>query len=346
MINYVEVINHSGESLRCYLENPDYSGFSITNIDGLGPGKATLGVHDVATLDGGIFRAAKLPSRNIVIDYIFHDYYGGRWVVPPGGGTPRWIERHRSMEDARNEFYKYFIVKKPVTLIFSTDRHTYKIFGYVESNEPEIFSDMEGAQVSIICPNPYFRLADEGVDESGNISETVFDQGGSFEFPWRNPIGERTIKFSDRDDIHKSVITNINYPGDVDTGVIFHVYVTGHLDYQYLDFEYYGETDEELKTLMRFRNDLYNSMNGGGDHFENGLTDGDELVISTVPGDKYVIVIHNNIPMNAFPCMRLIDDWITMQKGSNVIRVATHPIEPSLPNVYVKMEYPILIAGI
>ena len=346
MIRSVKVTNHSGESLLCYLENPDYSGFSITNIDGLVPGQATMGIHDIPTLDGGVFRTARMPSRNIVIDYIFHDYWGGHWAAPHGGGEPVWIEYHRTMEEARREFYKYFIVKKPVTLEIETDLHTYKIQGYVESNEPEIFSDMEGAQVSIICPKPYFHLADEGLDENGNMVIPAFYSGGSFEFVWYNPIGLKEIIFNDIGDIETSSVTSINYEGDVDTGVIFHAYVTGHIDYHYLDFTLYTPDEMESVTTMRFRNDIFNNLNGGGDHFENGLTTGDELIISTVPGDKYVIVMRTNVPINAFICLQLMNDWITIQKGRNPIEVATHAIAPEQPNVYVKFEYPILIAGI
>lgn len=340
MINAVTVISHSGETLRCELADPERTGFAITNIDGIVPGKSNVNVKDIATLDGGYFQNARLPSRNIVIDYIFLDLYMTQ-AAPAGGGDSVWLEHYRTIEQARQEFYHYYVVKKPVTLLFETDQHKYTIRGYVESNEPNIFSDMEGAQVSIICPNPYFHLADEGLDENGNMSVSIFQQDGLFSFPFSNPNYRRTIQFgmitgTDADTAY------VYYDGDIDTGVIFRVNVIGSFDHNIIDFEYRGsDVNDGLLTTVRFNNLAFKNVD---DHI--GLRVGDELVISTVIGDKYAIIKRGATTINVFNYVDIIDDWIRLQKGANIIRtyVPTYPNES--PNIFVTLEYPILCAGV
>ena len=60
------------------------------------------------------------------------------------------------IESARHRAYRYFPVKTEVRLDFLTDERWLSIWGYVESNEVEIFSELEKGLVSIVCPDPYF----------------------------------------------------------------------------------------------------------------------------------------------------------------------------------------------
>lgn len=340
MINAISVINHSGEMLRCELANPELSGFAITNIDGLVPGKANIGVKEIATMDGGYFQNARTSFRNIVLSYVFLEVFGGRWIMPSGGGDPVWFESYRSIEDARLEFYKYFSIKKPITLIIETDRHTYQIDGYVESNEPVIFSQQEGAQVSIICPNPYFHLVDDGINDNGNLSEPVFNQGGSFTFPWSNPRWQRTIQFGNPDEVIRESIAEINYNGTVSTGIIIHIYAIGSISSNVIDIEYYGSSIENsLITTVRFNDMLYRASGGG-------LQAGDELIISTVPGQKYAVIKRSGSTINVFPYVQLFDDWISLQPGNNVFYIKPHATFPEPPNIYVTIEYPVLCLGV
>lgn len=324
MIKAVEVINHSGEIFRVILDNPEESGFALVGMEGITPGKGNINTKEIATLDGGFFQNARLPARNIVLDYVFLDEVDGVY---------------RTIEEARLLFYKYFVIKKPLTLIIETDLHRYQIEGYVESNEPEIFSSMEGAQVSIICPSPYFHLADSSLNENGNASQTIFNQGGSFKFEWSNPRFMYTIQFGNPDDIVREQTTTIYYDGDVDTGIIFHVYLIGDFDRygSYIDFDYYGDSADNARiTFIRFNN--YK--------FEGGLQVGDELVISTIPGQKSAYVKRGAQKINVFSCLDIVDDWFGLQKGPNVIHVNPIVVFPHPPNIYVTMEYPILCAGV
>ena len=130
MIRSVTVINHLGEPLKMELGRPELSGFLIKEITGLGPPKANINSTENSTDDGSVFNSARLDARNIVLTMVLYP-------------TP-------TIEDTRQLSYKYFPIKKPLTLVFETDNRVCEISGYVESNTPDIFSKQESIQVSII----------------------------------------------------------------------------------------------------------------------------------------------------------------------------------------------------
>ena len=340
MIKAVSVTNPAGETLRCILDNPDASGFSIAQITGITPGKATVNIQEIATLDGGMYSNSRMTTRNIVIDYIFHDYWGGRWVRPSSGGPAVYIENRRTIEEARQEFYRYFIVKKPVTIQIETDLRTYEIDGIVESNEPNIFSDMEGAQVSILCPVPYFRWVNEDPFGSSTLSDSVFYPIGLFSFPFSDPVETREIMFGDATGQSEQT-SLIYYDGDVDTGVVFRAKVLNQYDWNYITFDYYGTgNNPSLQTRMQFNNRAYRADNDGV-----GLLPGDELVISTLKGNKYAVIYRGSEVIDAFPYLRVLDDWITFSKGTNHLTVMAGNAQ-SEPFGSITVEYPLLFSGV
>lgn len=164
MINTVKVTNYLGDAITISLANPSSSGFAVSSITGLGPVKANINTTEVATNDGSIYNSARLDPRNIVLDIIF---YGS------------------DIETLRQKTYKYFPIKKQLTLEFETDNRTATINGYVESNEPNIFTRSENTRISIVCPDPYFY----SVTEDNQV--TVFSGiTPEFEFEWENNAQE------------------------------------------------------------------------------------------------------------------------------------------------------------
>lgn len=140
MLKRVVIVNHLGESMEYAIEgfqaddNP--SGLLITSIEGLGPGKATVNTTEIPTSDGGIVNSVRLSGKNIVIKFKFT------------GVT--------SVEEARLLSYRTFPIKKKVTFYIETDNREATIDGYVESNEPVVFSKDCEMQVSILCESAYF----------------------------------------------------------------------------------------------------------------------------------------------------------------------------------------------
>lgn len=159
MIRAVTFTNYLGDSIRLDLARPEESGFIIKSVTGLGPGKANINTTEIATNDGSLFNSSRMPSRNIVISLAY-----------------MWKD---SIEDVRQLSYKYFPIKKKLTMLIETDNRQAEIEGYVESNDPTIFSKDEGSDISIVCPNPFFYSA--GKD---GINTTIFyGVEALFEFP-------------------------------------------------------------------------------------------------------------------------------------------------------------------
>ena len=136
MIKSLKVTNHLGESLVLELMRPEKSGLIVREISGLGPSKATINTSDVATMDGSVYNSSRRENRNIVLDLMMYPF--------------------PTIEDSRLLTYRYFPIKKQVRLEIETDNLNVHTYGYVESNEPDIFSEEESTQISIICPDPNF----------------------------------------------------------------------------------------------------------------------------------------------------------------------------------------------
>lgn len=283
MIKSVTAVNFKGESIKMDLFHPESSGFIIIKIDGIGPGKATVTKNDSKVYDGGTITSARLPSRNIKMEIQF------LWV--------------NSIEDVRHKSYKYFPLKKPITLIFETDTRTVEIEGVVESNEPDIFSSEESTNISIICPDPYFYASGENAR-----SKT--------EFSGINPLFEIPSDIGYSNESLTEALTEIsalyvqsergimNY-GEVDIGVVISIkplaIVKGILTISNVTLGQNMSFDlNKIKTIT-----------------ENDFHLGDELVINTLRGKKSVTLVREGKNYNALSCIDTRTDWIYLTSGEN-----------------------------
>lgn len=276
MIRSVTVTNHNRESLKLDLYYPETSGIIIESIDGMGPPKASINSNEVATIDGGIFTSARMQQRNLVFKLAM--------MFDP------------LVEDSRLRIYKYFPIKKQVTLEFVTDyRHAY-CTGYVESNEPDIFSNHETTQVSIICPDPYFyELAKEEVAFAGVHP--------LFEFPFSNEsLTENLIEFGDIRDDNRAIL---NYKGNVDTGV----FITCHAMSGIVE----NLTIWNADTREHMRIDTNKIMRLTGIQFGQG----DDIEINTKTGEKSIRLLHDGKYYNIISCIEKDADWFQITSGFN-----------------------------
>ena len=164
MIKSVTVTNYLGDSVKLELMRPEKSGFIVESINGLGPSNASINTTEVSTNDGALFNSARLSKRNIVFKLLFMN------------------TDTETIEDIRQKTYKYFPMKKGVTLLIETDNRLVSTTGYVETNEPNIFDSKEGSTISIVCPDPFFYSAGKN-----GTNETVFyGIQAVFEFPFEN----------------------------------------------------------------------------------------------------------------------------------------------------------------
>ena len=143
--------NQAGQSLQI-TQNGDYS---LADISGLTPSKATINYTDIAGSDNSVFNSARMEVRNIVLT-----------VVPEG-----------AIETNRIGLYDVFRIKQLITLRYTSESRDVTIAGYVESIEGSLFSQKQSLQISIICVEPFFKDATTIVEELSQIL-------AMFEFPF------------------------------------------------------------------------------------------------------------------------------------------------------------------
>lgn len=276
MIKSITVTNYLGDSIKLELAKPEKSGFVIRSITGLGPGKANINTSEVSTTDGSLFNSARVPSRNIVISV-----------------TYLWKE---TIEDARQLSYKYFPIKRKVTLLIETDNRIAEIEGYVESNDPDIFSKEEGSDISIVCPSPFFYDA---------YSKRVTSFSGiepAFEFPFSNEsLTQNMLEVSVIRDVSDRIIV---YEGDHEIGITITVRAYGEAG----DITIYNVDTREV---MYIYSSAIESLTG------SGIIEGDEITICTEVGKKSATLLRAGVTTNILNCINKDADWFRLVKGEN-----------------------------
>lgn len=302
MIKSIKVTNPKGESLVLDLFHPEKSGLIVRSISGLGPPKANINSTDLATADGALYSSARASTRNIVFNLQF--------MFAP------------TIEDSRQLTYKYFPLKKLVKIEVETDNRSLETSGYVESNQPDIFSKEETTQISILCLNPFFYDPDPSVTQFATVTPT-------FEFPFSNEsTTENLIEFGT---INLDTRSTIDYVGDVDTGVLITIHALGKVIGPII--VYNVETHESIKI------DLDRIKTLIGREYSNG----DDIIISTVSGDKYVQVLHDGKYTNAISAIEKLADWFQISVGKNIFNFT---VKEGISNIAMTFSYRNAYGGI
>lgn len=300
MIKSVTVTNHLGDSLTIKLGDSAETGFLIKNIDGLGPVKASINTTDIVTGDGSYFNSARVDERNIVFTFILNDA--------------------STIEEARLLAYKMFPVKRNINLLLETDIRNVKIEGYVESNSPDIFSKQETVQVSVICPDPFFRSTEDSLVTFDGIESL-------FEFPFSNEGEEDEIVLGE---IEQTKLRSILYKGDEDTGIVFSLHALGEVSQIAI---YNVETRQAIK----IDTDLLMRLTG------QKISAGDDIIINTNKGSKSVTLIRAGENYNIFNCINRDADWLTLSQGINTF---AYTAKSGTENLLMEMDYYLRYGGI
>jgi hypothetical protein len=288
MIYSVNVLNPSNDELILELTNPEKSGIQVRHIDGIGPTKSNINIYDVPSIDGGLFNSARTQARQIVLKL------GFEWLKLGDHTTPL-------IEDARHLSYKFFPLKRKIRLEFITDYRTLYIDGYVESNEPDIFSKDETTTVSVMCPDPNFYASDT---QYGLIN---YPNQNKFEFPFSNESLDRNlIEFSTTNGTSGC---SIDYEGDNTTGVTLELYFDQ--DYpagQNISVSFINNIESTIIDInpSRIIKTTYHD-----------ILKGDRLIINGKPGNKGVIYKRRHYEFNTFSAITLRDKWPVLESGEN-----------------------------
>lgn len=304
MIKSVTITNHLDESIKLDLFNPEESGFIIKNIEGLGPVKANINFKELATNDGSIDNSARLSSRNIVMSLQFME-------------SP-------TIEETRLKSYKYFPIKRNVKFLIETDNRICETIGRVETNVPTIFSNAEGCQISILCPNPYFYSA----GENGTNQTIFYGTEPLFEFPFSNEsLTEDLIEFGS---IENRTEGTIYYDGDTEIGITIQIHAVGEAEGLVI---YNTKTRE----IMRINDDKLKSLMG------SGIQAGDEITITTSRGEKGIYMLRSGVTTNILNSLEKPIKWFQLSKGDNTF---AYTASAGLTNLQFRIENKVIYEGV
>lgn len=284
MIKGIVVTNHNNDSLELDLFRPELSGIIIDNIEGMGPPHATINSNEVATIDGGIFASARMTQRNLVISLSM--------MFNP------------LIEDSRLKVYHYFPIKKQVSVEIKTDYRDAICYGYVESVEPNIFTDHETVQVSILCPDPYFYELEQSIYVFSGVNPL-------FEFPFEND--SLTDNLLIMGEIREDNRATLDYQGNVDTGVLITCHVmTGTVENLRI-------WNVDTRESMRIDTTKITRLTG------IQFSQGDDIIINTKIGEKSIQLLHDGKYYNIISCINKDADWFQLTTGFNTFTfVADH----------------------
>lgn len=136
--------------------------YSVISIAGLNPVPVSVNTADTAG-DGGIYTGAFAQMREIVITLVLQG----------------------DIERARAVLYRIFPLKMACTVLFKNVNHNVKIIGFVETNEIQIFSQRQQAQISILCPSAWLEAV---TAEEYELSNSVANFEAPFSIPQSSPI--------------------------------------------------------------------------------------------------------------------------------------------------------------
>ena len=306
MLKKVIITNYLGKSVEYSFDNPtleDSSGLLITEIDGLGPVKANVNMTQLATADGDIFNSSRLNGRNIVIKARF--------------------TYANTIEEARLLSYKFFPIGHKLTFHIETDNRIAETEGYVESNEPDIFSDESDMQVSVLCESPWFLSVDEDGKQQTNFSNVV----PMFEFPYQNLGHEPVTEFGRI--INKKEST-VYYDGDAETGCRIEIHAIGSVEMVTI---YNVKTGDK----MIIDTNKLEALTG------EKIIYGDTIIINTVKGNKFINLIREGETINILNVLGKDAEWFQLVKGDNLF---AYTAEYGEANIQFMVETQILFEGV
>lgn len=115
-------------------------GFDLISATGLEPPTVDVNYSNYAMVPGGNFQSASVDARNIVVT--------GEIVPPPGETVLSMRRRLYHLLPARQLL---------VARLWRDGSYELRVNAYLETIEYSMFSKQSAIQISLICPEPYFR---------------------------------------------------------------------------------------------------------------------------------------------------------------------------------------------
>ena len=240
----------------------DFSNYYVTDVSGLTPPATTINTAKAGIIDGTFFNSASVEERNIVISLTING----------------------DIEANRQKLYRIFPRKTACTVYFKNANRDVKIQGYVETIESDLFSKREKAQISIICPRPYFEdLATIYAELAATLS--------MFEFPFAIEE-DNPIPFSEATDYPIAEIMN---EGDAEAGCIISIEV--------------NDTIQGIKIINTSTQQFF--------YLDSAFVDHDKITISTISGQMGVTRERGGTKTNILNYVGANSTWLRLAPGVN-----------------------------
>lgn len=279
----VKVENKSGEILNLTTSK----NYTLFKVEGLQPPTTTINSTKKSTSDGTTINSVSVESRNIVL----------------------YMTIDRDIEKNRINLYKYFPLKQTVTVYFKNNTRDVKIDGLVEIIECDLFTNRQVAQISLICPQPYFSAVNELISYFSDLTNL-------FSFPFG--IAESGMELSAiTTNIRKSIINT----GDVESGVIIKLYAIGDVVNPII-YDVFNRTHIAINFSMQAN---------------------DQIIINTNVGSKSITLIRNGVSYNAMGYMTPDSKWLTLAQGDNVF---TYDADSGNSNLQLTFTTVVLYGGV
>lgn len=225
------------------------------------------------------------------------------------------------IETIRQLSYKYFPIMEQVKLKITTSNRIGEVYGRVESNEPVIFSQQQTTQISIICPNPFIYAEEINITSFSGVIPM-------FEFPFSNE--SLTDDLLIMGDMYSNTSRTVKYEGDAKVGVVIYISAFGPVS----DLTIYNPQTNKQMTINSER---MVSLTG------SGIIEGDQIIISTVRGDKSITLIRGGISYNILNTLNRDAFWFQLVKGDNIFSYFS---EYGLSNLHFRIENRVVYEGI
>ena len=237
--------------------------YTIKEFSGLNPPKATINTNTTALLDGGIFNSSKLEMRNMNIAFAIDG----------------------PCEENRLNVYSVIQSKMPVRVYYKSDKLDIFIDGYVEELDFSYFSQKVIATVSILCPETYFKGAQEIINELSAVIP-------KFHFPFAS-TSEKELIFGIIDTLTAVTVKN---DGNVTAGLTFEIYCKEPVkNPEIIDYA----TSEFLKINIT-------------------MQIGDLITITTSQGNKTITLLRGGVRTNIFNLLDKNSTWLQLDINDSV----------------------------
>jgi hypothetical protein len=282
--------NESGKQITIGA-GTDGTDYPIKEFSGLNPPKATINTSTTALIDGGIYNSAKLNMRSMNIAFA--------------------VEQNAA--ESRLAIYKVIQNKKPIKVYYKSEVLDIFIEGYVEDTDFSYFAQKNICTVSILCPSPYFKGAQEIINELSAIIPRFYFPFGSLARPDQSLVmGEIDVLTS----------VEVHNNGNAEAGLTFELYAKGDItNPKIIDYT----TGEYLKLNIE-------------------MELGDLITITTGQGQKKITLLKGGVETNIFNAFDVDSTWLQLSTEGNVY---VYEVEyGSITNLVVTIKHYDLYEGV